>query len=87
MKIVYKYELRVDASIVHMTKGAEVLKVELQGTGDVPCMWVLEDPDEKVKEERRFEIYGTGHPMSEKEYKYIGTVFPDYLVFHVFEVL
>jgi hypothetical protein len=88
MKTIWKYQLSGGGGVIRMPKGAEILTVQLQGL--TPCLWALVNPDavEAHKEERLFEIYGTGHTILEPaERVYIGTFqfHVEGLVFHVFE--
>ena len=85
-KTIWKYELTMaDKQYIEMPHGAEILCVQLQN--DTPFLWALVTP-KLAKENRLFEIFGTGHPISPKFYrKYIGTFqLPNAeLVFHLFE--
>lgn len=86
-KEVWKFALNPGENEVMMPNGAEVLSVQVQH--NVPCLWALVDP-EMQKEERTFEVFGTGHSIKYDmgvERKYIGTFQLDggYLVFHLFE--
>jgi hypothetical protein len=65
-----------------MPEGAHVLTVGMQ-VGEI-IAWATVDPD-APREERTFLVRGTGHKLNGREGRYIGTVFPGSLVFHVFE--
>lgn len=84
---IYKYSLSIiSVQMVAMHPKAEILWVAVQrGT---PCIWVRTPKDSPVKSENRI-IYtiGTGHPMTDKVGKYIGsyTSHGEQLVWHVFE--
>lgn len=69
---------------VEMPKGAKILCVQEQFDG--PCLWALVET-ENEKEERRFELYGTGHKVLMTLKNYIGTfqLRGGHLVFHLFE--
>lgn len=71
---------------VRMPRGATVLHAA--GQGDDLCVWALVDPQAPT-EERRFDVYGTGHPCPAPEAlgRYVGTAHLNdgALVFHVFE--
>jgi len=85
MKTIWKFQFEVDDNIeIEMPMGAEILTVGIQH--GIPCLWALVDT-EKDKIKRKFELYGTGHPVSERHKKYIGTfqTREGYLVFHLFE--
>lgn len=88
-KTIWKFDLGeiADRYVISMPKGAEVLTLQLQRK--LPCIWVLVDPQAE-KEDRVFEIFGTGHVIDYSEgaeRKYIGTflIYGDDLVFHLFE--
>lgn len=88
-KQIFKYELgAIDRNIIMLPLGSEILSIQVQR--GVPCIWVLVNP-ENQKEERWFEIFGTGHEISfDVERKFIGTFQLNEatsLVFHLFERL
>lgn len=61
MRTLWKFNLEVtDIQHVRMPKGAKVRKVGVQ-RGEL-CLWVEVDT-EAEKEERTFEVIGTGNPM------------------------
>jgi hypothetical protein len=67
---------------LEIPKGGEVLAVQNQF--EVPTIWVKVNPDNE-KEKRKFQIYGTGHPLDEN-IDYIGTFQEDngQLIWHLF---
>lgn len=67
-----------------MPEGAEILTVQVQH--EAPCIWAKVNLNAPA-ETRLIEIFGTGHPMSETERRYIGSYQSrgGALVFHVFE--
>ena len=69
---------------VKMPRGAKVLHAG--GQGEELCVWALCDP-EAPTEERRFDVYGTGHPCPADLGPYVGTALlgNGSLVLHVFE--
>lgn len=84
---IWKYELNLGRTTLHIPMGGQVLCMQTQFTQ--PCIWVLVYPDEQ-KEERYFEVYGTGHKIQNDigvERKYIGTYQAEsgLYIFHVFE--
>jgi hypothetical protein len=84
VKTIWKFPLETtDLQTVRMPSGAVVLTVEAQDAR--PCLWALVD-SEAPKVNRRFAIYGTGHPFGGGDY--IGTyqLVGGALVFHVFEL-
>lgn len=85
-KTIWKYGLElVDRQTVKMPQGGEVLTVQTQGAE--PCLWALVNPEHE-KEERIFEIHGTGNPIHADmgiEREYIGTFQQPPFVWHVFE--
>ena len=84
MQTIYKYLLNTGSTVVPVPKGGVVLSAQEQ-FGDV-CVWVVVDTDREF-EDRHFEVFGTGHFMSEGERDFIGTVqlMGGSLIFHVFE--
>ena len=60
---------------IEMPIGAQILTVQRSEKDNHPCIWALVDPNAK-KEERYFELVGTGHDIHFDmgiERKYIGT--------------
>jgi len=85
MKI-YKYEIeRKDTQVINMTAGAKILSFQVQN--GLPVIWALTEEDGPTVK-RRFNLYGTGHTLSDIKQEYIGTVqmFDGDLVLHLFEV-
>jgi len=94
MRTIWKYILNLKDDIIDiiMPKNAEILYVGNQD--NYPCLWVLVET-ELEKENRKFRIYGTGHPILPNvntPYNtydiYVGTVITwnGKLVWHIFEV-
>ncbi len=88
-KTIWKFEINPSNLSIEMPKKAEILTVQQQN-GEA-CIWALVNPDEE-KEERVFEIFGTGHSVPVDmgiERKYINTfqLNGGALVFHLFERL
>jgi len=90
METIWKFELKLtDKQFINLPKGAELLSVQNQN--ERACLWGLVKPNEE-KEERCFEIFGTGHEIHSDmgvDRKYIGTFQMQNggLVFHLFERL
>lgn len=83
---VWKYELQPDDYVdLEMPIGAKILCVQSQN--DHLCMWCLVNPNEDI-ETRRFRLAGTGHPIKEKNIRYIDTaqLFGAGFLVHIFEV-
>jgi hypothetical protein len=84
-KTIWKYACPVeDVFELEIPKHHKILSFQCQK--DKPCIWVLVDPDTpKVK--KRFQIFGTGHPITGWIGNYIGTAqqFNGSLVWHLFE--
>lgn len=84
MKTVYKYPLAVtDRQWVPMPRGAQVLKVAMQG--DVLTAWALVDTAAEPAP-REFLVFGTGNPCeipTHRPYAYIDSVFDSPFVWHV----
>ena len=85
-KTIWKFCLKTtDLQSVKMPKGAEILHVNSQFNN--LKIWALVDPEQE-REERFFEIFGTGHTVDmDADRKYLGTyqLHEGSLVFHVFE--
>lgn len=76
-----------DAFSLELPSGAAVLCVQVQGTGGAPHIWAEVNP-ENPKKERKFRLFGTGHPIENpNELRYIGTFQEDdgHLIFHLYE--
>lgn len=88
MKVIYKYE--IDLSVPDVTLslpfGAEVVKVGTQRPGAV-TFWIEQEQNcpSELYENRRFFIYGTGHPIRATA-KYVGTTLDEPYVWHLYEV-
>ena len=84
---IWKYEIGTnDMREIEMPRGAKILTVQTQQGS--PCIWALVDPNAPT-ETRLIETYGTGHPIDEKERRYIGTyqTYNGALIFHVVELI
>lgn len=82
---IWKYELEItDRQTILMPAKARILSVQVQH--ERLCLWALVNPV-LTKEERHFEVFGTGHPVPNRRRAYLGTVqiSGGSLVFHVFE--
>lgn len=86
MKTIWKYIISAGKEEIKLPKGAEVLSVHEQN--DEVAMWVSVDPSLET-ESRYFRMFGTGHALSERPMKYIGTahLHGGQLVLHVFELI
>ena len=86
MKRIFKYQLQInDLQNLNLPVGAKILSVQAQR--GIPCLWALVDDSEKEYSDVKVSMYGTGHPISEKELKnkmFAGTVQIGELVLHVF---
>lgn len=98
MKTIYKYNLRlIGETPIYLPKGAQVLSVGYQHSSSLLSastlkIWILHntDTDSEINEERKFVVYPTGVEIKDlkiNKESFIGTVFLDELVFHVFEVV
>ena len=84
MRRVYKYPVPVaDEFDLTLPQGAEILHVAVQNYR--PQLWALVDPD-APREERRFEVRGTGGPVDDYLH-HLGTFLlaDDTFVGHLFE--
>lgn len=87
MKTIHKFPLFVNKLDIEMPKGARILTAREQH--DTICVWAEVDTAQQT-ERRRFEVFGTGHPMREDmgiSREYIGTAILEggALVLHVYE--
>ena len=84
MKTIWKYELkRKGVQIIAMPRNAEILTVQAQGNNI--ALWAVVDTEEQ-KENRHFEIVGTGGYIDETIQRvYLGTIQFSGLVYHIFE--
>lgn len=85
MKTVFKYpiDLRKDNAL-ELPIGAEVRLFAEDPQGQI-CIWFEIDTDEK-KTERKFRIYGTGHPMVNKWEIHLGSIVSGQFVWHLYEI-
>lgn len=88
METIYKYPLEItDTQDIPLRNNGQILTVQMQEGR--PCIWarVNTDDPEVLHEKRTILTYGTGHPIEQKNIRYIGTyqVHARGLVFHVFE--
>ena len=84
-KTIWKYELNIrDKQTVIMPKDAKIVSIQTQG--HAASIWAIVDPEAET-EEVEFHMFGTGHPISDEEYKrrYIGTIQIRSSVFHCFQ--
>lgn len=85
MKTIWKFPLRITSTQdIEMPFVRNTLCVQMQN--DSLFVWAEVDPN-SPKETVRFQVFGTGHPMPNPDVflKYIGTVYPDIFVWHVYE--
>jgi hypothetical protein len=89
MRKIFKYELEtVGTQVLTLPADSTILCVQVQR--GVPCIWADIDAETSAIEQRKFRIYGTGHPIDESEaIEYIGTyqLYQGDFVGHVFEVI
>lgn len=84
MSAVWKFPLLLmdgEQLVRTMPHGATPIRFTMQGV--VPMLWCLVD-EKKAREDRRFVIVGTGHPIPDS-YKYIGSCDDGPYVLHAFE--
>lgn len=83
MKIIYKYKLSLNSSIIKLPRGSKVLKFSNQG--DDLFIWVLVDTDDTREVEVEYNIFGTGHEIRNVEgMKYFDSAFTDIFVWHLY---
>ena len=70
---IYKYPLKItDTQVIKLPFNSRILTVQSQNGG--VCLWAQVEENNTDKEEHTIDIFGTGHPMDDKERNYIGTV-------------
>lgn len=83
---IWKFQVEIsDEFALKMPLHAHILTVQTQR--DIPCIWALVDLEDEIGE-RRFKVFGTGHPANDADqFIYIGTfqLASGGLVFHLFE--
>ncbi len=82
---IFKYPFEIsDKVLILMPQYARVLSVQMQF--DIPCLWALIDDNSPLKE-RRFRLFGTGHPVPYSVGEFIGTFQMNggELVWHLFQ--
>lgn len=90
MKTVYKYQLpfapnEYGTTTIVVPKGFIILHADNQY--DQLCIWVEVDTTTQETENLTIEVVGTGKPLSPNPKLYIGTVFVQEYVWHVYEVI
>ncbi len=69
---IYKFELSIGTTQIELPINAKIVDVQVQY--EKPCIWVLLNPTEKMKEIHLIKIFGTGHLIREIDgLVYIGT--------------
>lgn len=81
MKTIYKYPL-ADSGLLNLPTGAKIVHCDVQR--DIPTLWIEVDTVAEL-EERRFTVYGTGHPIGDNA-THVGTYFDGPFVWHVYEI-
>lgn len=85
MKTIYKYPFskRPILNVIEMPKNAQFIKCGLQD--DRICLWMFVET-KNAREDRTFQVFGTGHEIDAKYKDYLDSIFQDELVWHIFEV-
>lgn len=85
--LIWKFPLTCpgDLNWVVTHEGAQILLVGPDPSGQL-CLWLRFDP-EQPEEQRRFRVYGTGHPMCDEAHEHVGSALVGSFVWHVFEIL
>ncbi len=89
MNKVFKYEVPIeDHFTLSLPRHAKILAFQAQY--NIPMIWALVDPEEKVETDREFRLVGTGHPIEERDcdLEHIGTaqMHMGNLVLQLFEI-
>jgi hypothetical protein len=80
---IFKYLLNLQETHLELPVGSSILTVKYMNEGAM--LWALINKNENVMEIRRIVCFGTGWDIPEDNLVYIGTIYPEPLVFHVFE--
>lgn len=84
MQTVWKAVIKhTEDARIKLPLGAKLVHVGLDSNED-PCVWYQCDPQQVIKEERQFGIYGTGGMVPDC-WEYVGTFMEETFVWHVFE--
>ncbi len=82
MKAVYKYQMAgLRDQWVTLPDGAKILKCDFQN--GILCLWALVDQN-AMSTARFFKVLGTGWFDEVDDFDFVGTVFQDMFVWHVF---
>ena len=85
---VWKYELTENERPLQVPPGASKF-LSVQAQGEKLCVWILVNPDDPVRIDRKYKIVGTGQDINlfgpENMWSYAGTAQIGPLVWHVFE--
>lgn len=96
MNTIYKYESSFIESErftnfhwfeLELPMSARIVKTRFVYTvGSILSIWAIVDTEIKIKEKRRFEVFGTGYDIKNiEELNYIDTFFDERYVWHIFE--
>jgi hypothetical protein len=83
MRTVWKVEIEAWTSEISLVADAVPLCVQMQN--DTPCIWFEVDSEQRSVDIPVI-VVGTGHPIPEGNWKYVGTfqIPTDNLVFHIY---
>ncbi len=86
MRTIYKYTLNPKDLNVRMPIGARLLSVAEQN--NQICVWAEVD-SEADTELVGFEVFGTGHELTDNNHEFVGTALMDDgdFVFHVYKLI
>lgn len=84
--VIWKYTFNNFSQTIDIPIGAKLLNYGTDLDNNI-CIWVLiPNPNEEIKIKHTFHIIYTGVEfLSNKDFKYIGTVKSDFLIYHIFE--
>mgnify|MGYP003442041873 FL=1 len=84
---IYKYQAPtplIPEKTIELPEGAEIVEVGVDPAGDI-CLWALVDPNTEVKNSRKFQLVGTGHPIT-RPVTHLGSIGDGRFVWHILEV-
>jgi len=87
MKTIHKFKLDTGSQVqIQLTRESKILFFKIQN--EIPCIWVLLDPDHDKVFDRVFSVIGTGWDIENPlNHSYIGTDISGGYVWHCFEIV
>jgi len=86
MKVVWKHRLALEAAPQKFVMLGRAKFVHVDQQDGKPTLWYLVDPETPVREERIFQVFGTGDESVPDDATYLGTIKHGWFVGHIFEL-